>query len=312
MKLLRLKVKVKSSFATFPKGNILFGHFANYLFLKGDKSLENYLKEEPKIIFSDFLPYDYVPRPALALDYFGVEPTNKKTFRKKNWLKLEKLAQGKIKESENKDEKACEEIAFFKEGLSTKNALNRKTFTTDDNFPPYSLEEITFTYQACFYVLYDENTFKDEAELIRMINEVGKSGFGKKSSIGKGYFEVEKDEDFKKFEEVEAKDGKYYYLTISPFLPKKDEIQNLSYETYNIFGKFSNSKNPFKKAVLMANSAAVVELDKKAEYIGRALNNSYSKEDKEASFLQAYSILVPFKFDGFKNDEDTKGENNDA
>ena len=120
------------------------------------------------------------------------------------------------------------------------------------------------------------------------LNKIGKNGFGKKSSTGKGSFSVSLDESFKGFEQLNT----YYYMTISPTIPKENDIEEFFYNTFNRFGKYSNSGTPFKKPVLMADSAAVVKLKNSCTYIGRAINNGTNK----TSFLQAYSILVPFKF----------------
>jgi hypothetical protein len=66
------------------------------------------------------------------------------------------------------------------------------------------------------------------------------------------------------------------------------------YNKFNRFGKYANSNTPFKKPVLMADSGAVIKLKEYRDYIGKAINNGTNKK----SFLQGYSILVPFKFDG--------------
>lgn len=279
MTTIRLKIDVKSSFATFPKADMIFGHFAYHLFSNNDLRLENYLQEDPKIIFSDFIPLNYLPKPTLPLDSFGVSDTDKKDFRKKEWIKIEDLQNG--------DMSKCVNIEFYKTNVSVKNSLSRLTFSTQKEiFTPYSLEEIEFLYEPSLYVSFDKD-FKKE-EIVEILNKIGKNGFGKKSSTGKGSFSVSLDESFKGFEQLNT----YYYMTISPTIPKENDIEEFFYNTFNRFGKYSNSGTPFKKPVLMADSAAVVKLKNSCTYIGRAINNGTNK----TSFLQAYSILVPFKF----------------
>ena len=80
MKLIKFKIIPKSSFASFPKGDMIFGHFANHLFINEKNDiLKNYKDDKiPKIIFSDFLPDNYFPKPSLPLDSF---------FSKKDILK---------------------------------------------------------------------------------------------------------------------------------------------------------------------------------------------------------------------------------
>jgi len=275
MKLIKLKITPLSSFSTFPKGDMIFGYFAYLLFQKNDERLENYLNENPKIIISDFLPDGYLPKPALPLDSFGVDDSEKKEFRKKNWIKIENLQKGKFE---------FEEFGFFSNYMNVRNSINRKTFSTDDSgvFAPYSLEELRFLKQPVCYILYDENSF-EENEIIELFNLIGSYGFGKKATIGKGQFEVEIDNH--SFKDINSK----YYITLSPSFPTKKAY----YNTFNRFGKYAYSNTPFKKPTLLADTAAVVESDEKIEYIGKSMNNGIEKN----SFIQGYSIVVPFEFD---------------
>ena len=61
-----------------------------------------------------------------------------------------------------------------------------------------------------------DNTFTKE-QIIDRLNRIGKVGFGKKGSIGKGHFRAEIDTEFRRFSEVESD----YYITLSPTLLHK-------------------------------------------------------------------------------------------
>jgi len=276
MKLLKLKITPLSSFSTFPKGDMIFGYFAYLLFQQGDKRLGNYLNDSPKIIISDFLPNGYLPKPTLPLDSFGVDDSEKKEFRKKNWIKIENLQNGKFE---------FEEFGFFSNYMNVRNSINRKTFSTDDSgvFAPYSLEEMRFLKQPVCYVLYNENYF-DEKKILEVFEKMGKYGFGKKATIGKGQFRVEI-ENYS-FKDINSK----YYISLSPSFPTKKAY----YNTFNRFGKYSYSNTPFKNPTILADTGAVIISDKKIEYIGKSLDNGIEK----TSFIQGYSILIPFEFDG--------------
>ena len=84
MKLLRFNITPLSTFLSLPKGDMIFGHFAYHLFDIDDNSLENYLKSSPSVIFSDFLPKGYLPKPSLPLEKFGISIDDKKDFKKSN------------------------------------------------------------------------------------------------------------------------------------------------------------------------------------------------------------------------------------
>ena len=169
------------------------------------------------------------------------------------------------------------------------------TFSTGgEGFDPFSLEEITFLHQPVIYVLFD-NSFSEEI-ILKRLNLIGKVGFGKKGSIGKGHFIAEIDESFKGFDEVESD----YYLTLSPTIlhKSKDVIEKAYYNTFNRFGKYHSSSTPFKKPLLMADSGAVVKLNEKREWIGGGIDNGIGTQ----SLVQGYSIVVPFRFKGVDNE----------
>jgi CRISPR-associated protein Csm4 len=278
MKLIKLKVIPKSSFASIPIANMIFGHFAKFLYLKNDNRLDSYLKT-PSIIFSDFLPDGYIYKPTLPLDRFNISEDDKKEFRKKEFIKIDIIQDGKINE--------CEELDFFIQKQVIRNKINRNSFTTgEDNFAPYSIKEYEFKTDVSLYVMFDEEVFK-EGEIIEILNMVGRSGFGKKSSIGKGQFIVNLDTKFRGFKDI----GSDYYITLSSTIFKKDEISLAYYDVNTFFGKFYASSTPFKKPVVFAKAGAVVKLKENKKFIGKALNNSYTDEK---SLIQGYSIVVPF------------------
>jgi CRISPR-associated protein Csm4 len=281
MRLIKIKIIPKSSFASLPTGDMIFGHFAKFLYFNKDIRLDNYL-QKPQIIFSDFLPDNYLYKPTLPLSEFGVDDDEKKDFRKKEFISFENLQNGNLLN--------CEEVDFFEERNVIKNSINRKTFSTDDSgvFAPYSIKELFFVNNIVLYALFDETIFKLE-EVENILSLIGKSGFGKKSSIGKGQFEIEIDKNFKGFKKIDSN----YYITLSPTIfNKNDEIENCFYDVWSKFGKFHSSQTPFKKPVVFAKSSAVVKLKNKKEYIGKALNNGYEKK----SFVQGYSIVIPFEY----------------
>lgn len=286
MNLIKVKITPQSSFVTFPKGDTLFGHFAYHSFMNEEKIFENYITDEPKIIFSDILPADYLYKPTLPLSAFGIDDSDKKEFRKKAWIKTKNLQDGALHLA-----RAC---SFFKTEIKVRNSINRVSFSTDDSgvFAPYSIEEISFLSQPVIYILYDEEYF-DETEILQRLNLIGKVGFGKKGSIGKGHFRAEIDKGFIDFRNKKSE----YYMTLSPTLLHKsnDIIDKAYYDTFNRFGKYHSSSTPFKKPLLMADSGAVVKLKEQREWIGGGIDNGMGENH---SFVQGYSIVVPINFEG--------------
>jgi hypothetical protein len=50
MNLITLKIRPKSYFGTYPKGDTIFGQIVSEFYLSGDRSFDNYLTELPKLI----------------------------------------------------------------------------------------------------------------------------------------------------------------------------------------------------------------------------------------------------------------------
>jgi CRISPR-associated protein Csm4 len=279
MELLTIKIKPLSAFATIPKGDTIFGQILSYLFLKNDKIFENYLNEEPKLIVSDMMPFGYIYKPHLPLDYFanGSQEIDKKELRRKEFIAIENLQNGNLH--------LCEKVDFQTKNSVVKNSINRTTFTTDGaDFTPYGNLEITYSRELWMFILVDIQ-IKDK--ILQTLQEIGKFGFGKEANTGKGTFEIEVVQT--PFKDVKSN----YYMSISPTILEGQDFKNVWYEPFTRFGKFgldNAHENAFKKPVLMANSGAVINSDKPLQYFGKAVNNGNIKP----SFLQGYSIAIPF------------------
>jgi len=281
MELLTLKVTPLSHFETLPKGDTIFGQIMAYLFLNKDDEFKDYLKRKPKLIVSDMMPFGYVYQPNLPIDCFknGNKNIDKKALRKRNFISLKNLQNGELN--------LCEKVDFMDEFVSIRNSINRTTFTTyGTDFAPYGVNEKNFLRTLWMFVLVD-NPIKDK--IIKTIKKIGKYGFGKDANIGKGNFDVEIIANT--LQNIDSK----YALSISPIILKDNNIEKSWYEPFTRFGKFGLQNahaNAFKKPTLLTDSGTVVKLKKKEKYFGTCCNNGF---DNKISFLQGYSIAVPFE-----------------
>jgi len=277
MELLTLKITPLSRFVTIPKGDTIFGQILSYLYLKNDNIFDGYLQEKPKLIVSDMMPLGFVYRPSLPLDCFDTE--DKKSLRKKEFISIENLQDG------NLTLESCKKIDYKTTEVVIKNSINRTTFATDgDDFAPYSGSEINFTKELWMFVLV-ESSIKNK--ILQVIDDIGKFGFGKEANTGKGIFKAEEIDN--PIKEINSN----YYMSISPTILKG--YKKVYYDTFVRFGKFGLAQahtNAFKKPVIMAQSSAVIISDKDIQYFGSSINNGYKEK---ISFLQGYSIAIPFK-----------------
>lgn len=281
MELLTLKIKPLSAFATLPKGDTVFGQIVAYDFLDKKDTFKDYLQTEPKLIVSDMMPYGYVYRPTLPIDCFK-SPTeieiDKKDIRKRKYISIKNLQKG--------DFYKCEKLDFDLEFSVVKNSINRTTFTTGgDDFAPYSEVETIYFKELWMFVLVD-NQIKQR--VLELIEKIGKYGFGKNASIGKGIFEIE--EISNPIENIKSN----YYMSLSPTILQNEKIIDVWYEPFTRFGKFSTgyeNNNVFKRPTLMAQSSAVIKSNfKDLKYFGKSLDNGFSNKP---SFLQGFSIALP-------------------
>ena len=116
MKLLTLKITPISNFATYPKGDTIFGQIVSYLYLKNDNTFDDYLSSKPKLIVSDMMPYGYVYRPTLPLDCFNTEE-KKELRRERKFIDIKSLQDG------NLNLKTCKISIFLKRKLLLKTLL---------------------------------------------------------------------------------------------------------------------------------------------------------------------------------------------
>ena len=271
MKVYKVYLNTKSSFLTYPKGDMIYGFFLYWW----DKLGKDIKAIKDKIIFSDFLPNGYFKKPAFEFTKFSEDEDKRKEIKSKEWIKEDDLINGDLEKIlEVKDDE------FIKKRKVVKNHLNQIYLTTTENFAPYVIEEIEFMYPMVMYVGISD---LDEKEIFKFLDEIGSFGFGKKSSIGKGVFEVSNYEDCTS---IFQKKGSYY-LSLSPFITTK----KVKYGLFTRYGKFHGENAPFKNPIVLMDSGSVVleECDISEGEIKKI------KRGNKTYYFQAKSLMLPFK-----------------
>jgi len=297
MKLYKTTITPTSDFATTLRGDTLFGQMCWAIFYKfGKEKLESLLRpyregEKPFLVVSDAFPKAYLPKPKMPSRFLNEKSEDKKLNRKKLWLSLDELMSGEYaKAKQDKELKSTD-----KSSVNIHNALNYKTFHTGgDGFDPYGLT-VTHLGNKDIYFLVDEEqlSFVEFKEAFKLISEMG---YGKKTTIGKGRFEYEE----KEIEEIELNNSSKTFMTLSAFSPKGLNVENIYYEPFTRFGKFGATrayKNAFKKPILLADVASVIEFKEVQEYqyLGRAISGLSDIPEYRDTVHQGYTIVVPLK-----------------
>ncbi len=289
MKLYKTTITPISTFASPLKGGTLLGQICwSILYIFGEerlKELINSYKKKPFLIVSDAFPLNYLPKPKMPSRLLGEDVKEKKKNRKKIWLKLEELKNGEYIKA-----KRDEEVNRDKSDIIIRNSLNYITSHTDDGFTPYSIEENSLSKKDLYFLLDEDKLKIDELkEALKLVSEMG---YGKKTTIGKGRFKVEA------FEEITIDNSSTTFMTLSPFSPQNLKCEKIFYEPITQFGKFGGAranKNPFKKPIILANTASVIKFKTKQrhQYLGKAIFN-ISTLHKD-SIYQGYTIVIPIK-----------------
>jgi CRISPR-associated protein Csm4 len=294
MKLYKISITPSSNFATTLKGDTLFGQMCwaiSYAFKK--ERLATLLKdyrvgEKPFLVVSDAFPKGFLPKPKMPSSLLKEKSEEKKLNRKKIWLTSEALQRGAYTEAKSDKEVGSNDT----QNMQIHNAINYKTSHTGDGFDPYGLETWSLSPKD-IYCLIDENQLSiDELkEVLKLLSEMG---YGKKSTIGKGRFTIDT------IEEVSIDSCATRFMTLSPFSPKGLEAKNIYYDPFTRFGKFGGSrayKNAFKKPILLADVASVVEFNeiKMHQYLGRAISGLSDIPEYSDTVHQGYSIVLPLK-----------------
>ena len=288
--LYKTTIKPLSNFSTVLKGDTFFGHICwAIVYRYGEDKLKELLKSydlKPFIIVSDGFTSGYLPKPKMPSYLLGEDPKEKKENRKKIWLSLKDLQEAKFNNA-----KTAKEIGEDKELDIVRNSINYKAFKTDgEQFSPYSESEMKLTKKDIYFLLHKDFSLDLLNEILELLSEFG---YGKDTTIGKGRFQ------FTKLEKVDIDFKGKYFMTLSP-----SDISGYKayYENFVRFGKLGGNRantNPFKKPLILADSAAVVMFDeqKECKYIGKAIKNISTYEDV---VHQGYAITIPI---GVKNEK---------
>jgi CRISPR-associated protein Csm4 len=292
MKLYKIGITPTSNFATSLKGDTLFGHLCWAIRYKfGEKRLSSLLSDyangsEPFLVVSDAFAKGYLPKPKMPITLLKEKREDKKLNRKKIWVPYSELFKGNY--SSAKSDKEIDN--YDKLSMQIHNAINYKTFHTGDGFDPYGLQSWNYSSKE-FYCLVDENKLSKD-ELQKILDILSEMGYGKKTTIGKGRFKIDSIED------VAINNVSTVYMALGPFSARGINCKNIYYEPFTRFGKFGADrafKNVFKKPILLADTACVIEFEeeKNIQYIGKHITNI--SDTHEDTVHQGYSIVVPLK-----------------
>ena len=266
MDALKITLTPQTAFGTPLVGDTLFGHLCwgiaeAYGADRLQALLADYCDANPFLIASDAFPAGYLPLPTLPSEYWEAgEETDRKKLKKKQWLPLEALKEpvrAWQKHAKSNNDIAADLITSHSQAHNT---INRATHTTGTGaFAPYSSEQNWYSAGSAWqlYLLHDPARISHD-ELVRILANLGHSGYGRDASTGLGKYHVDALEESELFQ----REGNAA-MTLAPCCPQGQSFDRAHsyYQTLTRFGRHGNVQatagNPFKKPVLMAQSGAV-------------------------------------------------------
>ena len=269
MQAYKLILRPETAFGTPLVGDTLFGQICwgiveQYGTEKLKNCLQGYTENCPFLVVSDAFPEGFLPLPVLPSDYWqeGAE-TDRKKLKKKQWLSESALGS---------DSRLWQQQALSSADISPNlvgshrqphNSLNRQTHTTGagGQFAPHESEQVWYGNGSLWavYCLLDEACLKKE-QLQQVLENTGRSGYGRDASAGLGKFSLEAFEESDLFQRHAAGSAVFTLAASCPqglgYNPERSY-----YHTQTRFGRHGNiqarSGQPFKQPVLMAQTGAV-------------------------------------------------------
>ena len=211
--------------------------------LHGEEELSKFYNEtvDGEFLFSDLLPYKnddlMIPKPILFIEKNENEKIND-SVKKKKMKKLQFIPILKLKDFFNGN---IEAIDFCKTAIYEKNAPSRDGDDTKNGL--YSVS-VTRFFENCglYFIVKIEKSKKDWFDNI--LKSLSYSGLGGKRTSGYGQFEIINDFELEANSRIENKAicefskllniHSEYYLSLSAFYPKKNEIQKLKTGYYTL------------------------------------------------------------------------------
>src|SRR3989338_3112383 len=301
MKTYRLKIKPHSSFLTPWHADTIFGSLCWIMAWRDGENvlgqfLQGYKSGDPVFIVSDGMPGDLLPAPAHLLlmspESKSFEDYQKaKKMKKIAWLTPDEFASV---QKGNLDIEREKDFQTSKTFTTLHSSINRTTGTTGDEGSLFELEEYSLDRGEAISIYL---RIKDgwEEKVFSLFKDLSLMGYGKKKSIGKGSFEIVGElESFDKFDDCKGKNG---FISISNFVPARNDPTEGFYKTLVKYGKlggeFTFGGNPFKKPLMMlaAGSSFHVEGNIKPFY-GRMIEGISPAKPEVVHYGYAFSVPI--------------------
>lgn len=291
MQSLKITISFTSPIAASLQSDTIFGQFCwMYRDMFGEDKLKQALsnfKEKPFIAFSNGFLENHIAMPILKPQKsFGnlEEYEKQKKLKKRSEIKLGDWINSEISLDALK-QYIEEDQEFYKSQIFIRNSINRRRNTTEEGL--YQTEEIFYKKDTKIdiYAKYNSDIISLD-EIKSVFDYIGKFGFGKDKSTGKGRFKIislKEDIELLKPKDTNA------FISLSCGIVDED-CQVLYAKYFTKFGKHGGYglANPFKKPAVLFKAGSTFKVSKTKDVYGKALELS----SFEGHYHSAYIIPV--------------------
>ncbi|MBF0555417.1 MAG: hypothetical protein HQK96_12830 [Nitrospirae bacterium] len=330
-----ITVKLNAPVITTFQSDTIFGHICwaiRYLWEDGEKKLKDFLKEydtkpdDPPLLVSSGFPKGHLPKPVLppitqaAIDCFiavtSIKGRIENSFKIKT-VKNASLIPVALLDEISKEGEITAKILFEKmferydslydvikqkyeqSAVIQHNRINRISNTVKEGL--YFQEETFHAPEMGEYNIYLKTNCFSKRELHEIFRFIGMGGYGKDSSTGKGQFTVE---EIKDSITLPSFSGPNAFMTLSSFIPQKNDPIGGYYQTILKFGKLGDvyaagsadvSHNPFKVPLLMFAPGSVFYGDNyndKNHFYGRLISDVHSTNKEIKHYAYAFPLNI--------------------
>ncbi len=289
MQSIKITVSFISPLASRLQSDTIFGQFCwMYRDLFGQDKLHQALasfKEKPFIVFSDGFLEGNIALPILKPQKQSFDDLEDYS----NLKKIKKLSEIKLGEWVNQ-EVSLDTLApyinqdsqvYYKSEIFLRNSINRITNTTGEGL--YQTQETFYKKDTKIdiYAKYDSTIALDEIKSV--FEQMGKFGFGKDKSTGKGRFKVVGFEENPSI--LETKDTNAFISLSNGIVD--DDCQILYAKYFTKFSKHGGYglANPFKNPVILMKAGSTFKAKKPKDVYGRALELSSFEGHYHSAYL---------------------------
>ena len=298
MNFYRVKLKLNSPYATEWQADTIWGHLCWALrFAYGEAELASFIARygsgEPPLLVSNGFPGDLLPRPILPqkpatgrADYAKL-----KEYKKAQWLTAAEFA-----EALNGQDITPGDNLGATQSVTLKNQINRRTGTTGSPEGEESAGRL-FSFEqhhlntVSIYLKATENFVSKTRELFQ---NLAKTGYGKRKTVGYGQFTVQSFDAVQWFKSASSPNG---FISLSNFVPAVADPATGYWSLMVKYGKlgeeYAISGIPHKQPLVMFKAGSCFYDDSCREFYGRLVKGLSRKYPEVVQY--GYALPIPIK-----------------